>query len=165
MLFVALWLWLDKPWLWALFEALALTYGLWVCGARGCRRGGRGEPPAKDEPLEPSEQPLPPPLGSEGGGRRSPRRRVRRTQTARKEKPPLERLQPAPLGRRTRATSVDVPPPSSKPGPSQTPSPSQGLRPAFAIPPRRQTSGQPIVGPEARGRIVVEAREWLGHGK
>ena len=32
MLFVALWLWLDQPCLWALAEALALTYGLWVCG-------------------------------------------------------------------------------------------------------------------------------------
>ena len=106
---LGLWLWLDKPWLWALFEALALTYGLWVCGARGCRRGGRGEPPAKDEPLEPSEQPLPPPLGSEGGGRRSPRRRVRRTQTACKEKPPVERLQPAPLGRKTRASQWTCP--------------------------------------------------------
>ena len=68
-----LWLWLDKPWLWALFEALALTYGLWVCGARGCRRGRRGEPTTKEEAPEPSGQPLPPPLGSEGGGRRSPK--------------------------------------------------------------------------------------------
>ena len=72
MLFVALWLWLDKPWLWALFEALALTYGLWVCGARGCRRGGRGELPAKDEPLNPSEQPLPPPLGERGRRQKKP---------------------------------------------------------------------------------------------
>ena len=165
MLFVALWLWLDQPWLWALAEALALTYGLWVCGARGCRRGGRGESRTKGEP---AEQSPPPPSGKEGGGLRSPRMRARRTQAARKEKKPLQKLQPAPLGRKTRATSVDVPPPFSEPGPSQTRSSSQGPqgpRPAFAIPPRRQTPGLPLEGPEARGRLVVEAREWLGQGK
>ena len=39
---------------------------------------------------------------------------------------------------------------------------------ARLTPPRRQTPGLPIVGPEARGRVVVEARDWLetrGHGK
>ena len=101
-----------------------------------------------------------PRLGREGGGLRSPRMRARRTQAARKEKKPLQKLQPAPLGRKTRATSVDVPPPFSEPGPSQTRSSSQGPQG-----PRRQTPGLPLEGPEARGRLVVEAREWLGQGK
>ncbi|CAE7572142.1 unnamed protein product, partial [Symbiodinium microadriaticum] len=92
--------------------------------------------------------------------RRSPRRRARRTQAARKERPPLQRLQAAPLGRKTQTTSVDVPPPFPRPGPSHTQSPSQGRRPAFATPPRR-SGGPGACGGGVAGNSGTRQADWL----
>ena len=119
-------------------------------GLRGWRRG-RGEPPTKDKPLEPSEQPLPPPLGSEGGGRRSPRRRVRRTQSAREPRQwtcPL-RLRsrvPARLPPRVRAFG--------RPLPSEA-----DLRAAhsWSRGPRAHSGGSPGMA----GTRQVECSDWL----
>ena len=129
MLFVALWLWLD-------------------------RAPDEGRAPGA---VRAASAPL---LGSEGGGRRSPRRRARRTQAARKERPPLQRLQAAPLGRKTQTTSVDVPPPFPRPGPSHTQSPSQGRRPAFATPPRR-SGGPGACGGGVAGNSGTRQADWL----
>ena len=127
-------------------------------GLRGSRlqAGRKRRAPAKDEPLEPSEQPLPPPLKSEGGGRRSPRRRVRRTQTARKEKPRCRGSSPrrwvggleprqwtCPLRLRSRVPA----------------------RPRSRVRAFGRPLPSPLGGRPPGGRIVVEAREWLGHGK
>ena len=149
MLFVALWLWLDKPWLWALFEALALTYG----------------PPAKDEPLEPSEQPLPPLLGERGRRQKKPKEKgAEDTDRAQGEAAAAEAPARA-VGSEDSSHVSGRAPSVFEAGSQPDPVPESGPSAGFAIPPRRQTSRQPIVGPEARGRIVVEAREWLGHGK
>ena len=166
MLFVALWLWLDQPWLWALAEALALTYGLWVCGARGCRRGGRGEPRTKGEP---AEQSPPPPLGERGRRLKKPKDEgAEDTGRAQGEEAAAEaparaagtedsshfsQRAPSVLGAGAESDSV------LESGPSD---PSASLcHPPSEADPRASF----LEGSEARGRLVVEAREWLGQGK
>ena len=176
MLFVALWLWLDKPWLWALFEALALTYGLWVCGARGCRRGGRGEPPTKDEPRSRQSGLCPPFWGAraeaeeaqgEGRGGRRPRARRDRCRGSRPRRWD-GRLKPrqwtCPLCFRSRVRALLSP----RVRADHLPRTSTAGRPAFATPPRRQTPGLPIVGPEGPRACGGGGPDWLetrGHGK
>ena len=136
-----------------------------MCGFAGLAAAGGEEEASPREGRAPGavRAASAPPLEKRGRRQKKPKEKGAEDTDRAQGEAALQRLQPAPLGRRTRATSVDVPPPSSKPGPSQTPFSSQGLRPAFAIPPRRQTSGRAHSGgsPGMAGTRQVEPSDWL----
>ena len=151
MLFVALWLWLDKPWLCALFEALA---------EEEASPGRRTSPRSRHSSL------CPPPLQKRGRRQKKVKEKgaedAGRAQgeTAAAEAPGRAAGTEDSSHVSGRAPSVSGPEPHSLP--------ESGPTARLCHPPCRQTPGLPIVGPEARGRVVVEAPDWLetrGHGK